>query len=214
MTKCDYNEHMDKTKTMIYIVRHGETDWNVGERMMGNTDIPLNARGRVQAKEIASHLSKVHLDIIYSSPLSRAYETACIINTYHNAPIIKDTALRERQFGEQEGKTYDEVNAFHPALTFSETWNYPDYRPLGGESINEVKTRITVFVKKILKKHRGKCILIVSHGVTLRILSGAFLAIPPEQLLRIGNATLTLIEISEVHGPTLHVINYQAFKKL
>ncbi len=203
-----YNNRMNK-KTMIYIVRHGETDWNIGSRMQGHTDIPLNSKGKQQAKEIASHLKKINLDIIYASPLSRAYETAMIINSHHNAPIIKDNALRERQFGELEGKTYEEVNKFHPALIFSETWNYPDYHPPGGESVNDIKKRVSEFTKKILKKYTGKSILLVSHGVALRILVGAFLNTSPEQLegLRMKNASLTIIEISRGE-PTLHIINY------
>jgi alpha-ribazole phosphatase/probable phosphoglycerate mutase len=196
---------------MIYIVRHGETDWNIENRMQGHTDVPLNEKGRKQAEEIARDLKDVHFDIIYTSPLTRAYETATIINKQHKVPIIKDTALQERQFGLLEGKTYEEVNKFHPALIFSETWNYPDYRPPGGESVNDISKRIHNFTKQILKTNSGKSILLVSHGVALRILVGSFLGTPPEQLerLRMKNASLTIIEISG-GKPTLHVINYQA----
>lgn len=205
---------MDKKKTMIYIVRHGETDWNIENRMQGHTDIPLNIKGIHQAEEIAKHLKDIHLDIIYTSPLSRAYETATIINSYHKIQIIKNDSLRERQFGQLEGKTYEEVNKFHPALIFNEVWHYPDYRPPGGESVNELKDRVVKFVKKILKEPHCQSILIVSHGVALRILTGTFLGTPPEQLnqLRIGNAGLTVIEIIETHDPILHVINYHPAK--
>ena len=91
---------------MIYIVRHGETDWNIGSRMQGHTDIPLNAKGREQARKIASHLKEIHLDIMYTSPLSRAYETARIITVHHKVPFITDVSLRERQFVDMEVKTY------------------------------------------------------------------------------------------------------------
>ncbi len=201
-------------KTMIYIVRHGETDWNIQELMQGHTDVPLNTNGIKQAEEIARDLKDIYLDVIYSSPLSRALETATIINTYHKIKIICDDAIRERQFGSLEGKTYKEVIEFHPALIFSETWNYPDYRPPGGESVNDIKKRIVYFSNKILKKHSGKSVLIVSHGVALRILIGSFLGTPPEQFtkLRMKNAALTIIEISK-GIPTLHVINWQAAEK-
>lgn len=197
-------------KTMIYIVRHGETDWNIQELMQGHTDVPLNKTGKEQAKRIASHLKDIHLDIIYSSPLSRAYETAQTINTHHKKKIITDASLRERQFGELEGKTYDEVMQFHPALVFNETWNYPGYRPPGGESVNDIIKRVSTFTRKVLKKNPDKSILIVSHGVALRILIGSLLGTPPELLntLRMGNASLTVIEI--LNGePKLHVANYQ-----
>ena len=202
---------MDKKKTMIYIVRHGETDWNIEQKMQGHTDIPLNTNGEKQAQAIAKDLKNIQLDIIYSSPLSRALDTATIINNHHKTKLITDNALRERQFGELEGKTYEEINAYHPSLLFNASWNFPNYRPPGGESVNDIKTRVSAFAQNILKKNQGKSILIVSHGVTLRILIGTFIGVPPEQLtqLRIKNAALTVIEIS--NGiPTLHVINRQS----
>jgi len=206
---------MTHSKTMIYIVRHGETDWNLEEKMQGHTDIPLNAKGISQAQDIARDLQKIPLDIIYSSPLSRALETATIINTYHKAKIITDNALRERRFGELEGKTYKEINAYHPALLFHESWNFPHYRPPDGESVNDIKIRVSAFAQKMLKENQGKSFLIVAHGVTLRILIGSFIGIPPDQLtgVRIKNAALTIIEISK-GIPTLHVINWQAAGKI
>lgn len=199
---------------MIYIVRHGETDWNIQELMQGHRDVPLNTKGRVQAEEIAKDLKNIYLNVIYSSPLSRAYETACIINAFHKAPIIKDNDLRERRFGDLEGKPYKEINAYHAALLFSETWNYPDYRPPHGESVNDVKKRVIEFTKKILQKYEGETVLIVSHGVTQRILTAILLHIPPKQFnsLRLKNASMTLIELQDQKEPTLHIINYLPLK--
>ncbi len=198
-------------KTMIYIVRHGETDWNIENKMQGHTDIPLNKKGRTQAKEIALHLKDTQLDIIYSSPLSRAYETASIINIHHKKKILTDTALRERQFGELEGKTYEEVNAYHPALVFPESWKYPHYRPPEGESLGDMEKRISLFMTKLLKKSGGKTVLLVTHGVALRILISVVMKLPLEQVgsLHHGNAALSIIEITNGEL-TLHVANYQA----
>ncbi|MCX6793796.1 MAG: histidine phosphatase family protein [Candidatus Gottesmanbacteria bacterium] len=204
---------MDKkkinTKTMIYIVRHGETDWNVNHIMQGQLNIPLNDKGRAQVRAIAVHLKEVHFDVCYASPLSRAYETATIINSYHHVPILKETAIMERHFGVVQRKTYAEVYNFHPAMLFGERWNYPDYKPQGGESANDVKNRAIKFVKHILKKNKGKSVLIVSHGDFLRSVIAALLGIHPKTLMDVyaANSGLSLIEIKNGQ-PTVHVVNY------
>jgi broad specificity phosphatase PhoE len=207
---------MTKSKTMIYIVRHGETDWNLQEKMMGVSDIPLNTRGIKQAEDIARDLKDIHFDSIYSSPLSRTMKTATIINTYHNLPIITTADLREREFGELEGVHYKEIQAYHAGLMFSQTWNYPDYRPPGGESANDVNRRVQKFIKKILQKDKGKLILLVSHGVTIRILIAALLGNPPKYLndIRFKNASLALVEIRGDKAPTLHIANYLPARQL
>jgi probable phosphoglycerate mutase len=201
---------MTNLKTMIYIVRHGETDWNLQEKMMGVTDIPLNKRGEKQAEAIAQDLKDIPIDIIYSSPLSRTIRTATIINKHHHLPIIETPDLREREFGELEGIHYKEIQSYHAGLMFSETWNYPDYRPPGGESANDVYTRVLKFIEYILRKNKGKSILLVSHGVTIRILIAALLGNPPKYLndIRFKNASLAVIEVSDDKKTTLHIANY------
>jgi broad specificity phosphatase PhoE len=178
--------------------------------MQGRTDIPLNTKGRHQAEEIAKHLKDVKFDFIYSSPLSRTHQTATIINSYHTMDIHHDDDLMERGFGILEGKPYKEINAYHAALLFSQSWNWPDYRPSGGESINEVKTRANRFTGRLLQGHKGKTVLVVSHGVTLRILTAILLGIPPALFMdhRLKNASLTLIELEDSKEPTLHAFNY------
>ena len=86
----------------LYIVRHGETDWNKNKMMQGNTDVPLNQNGINQALNISKFLEDKTIDVCYSSPLSRAYETAKLIT--NNGNIIIDKRLEERELGEFEGK--------------------------------------------------------------------------------------------------------------
>jgi len=99
---------------------------------------------------------------------------------------------------------------------FSQTWNYPDYRPPGGESANDVNRRVQKFIKKILQKDKGKLILLVSHGVTIRILIAALLGNPPKYLndIRFKNASLALVEIRGDKAPTLHIANYLPARQL
>ena len=88
---------------MLYIIRHGQTDWNVGHRLQGKTDIPLNENGRRMAREAAAKYRNTHFDVCYSSPLQRAFETARIVLEGRDVPIIRDERLSEMGFGEHEG---------------------------------------------------------------------------------------------------------------
>lgn len=102
---------------MIYVVRHGETDWNKLHKVMGRVDIPLNETGKSQAKITSEKLKEYKIDLIISSPLKRACETAKIINETKNLEIIYDDRLLERDFGEFEGLDYNE--RYEPLL-----WDY------------------------------------------------------------------------------------------
>ena len=88
---------------MLYIMRHGRTDWNVRHKLQGRTDIPLNEEGRRMAEKAGEEYRDVPLDICYSSPLVRARETAEIVLSGRNIPILTDDRLREMSFGEYEG---------------------------------------------------------------------------------------------------------------
>ena len=88
----------------LYLVRHGETDWNKQKRIQGQVDIPLNAFGRSLAKKTAEGLKSIPFDVCYSSPLGRAEETARLILNERDVPIITDNRIMEMAFGEYEGK--------------------------------------------------------------------------------------------------------------
>mgnify|MGYP005782903757 FL=1 len=92
----------------ILITRHGQTDWNVLGKIQGQTDIELNDNGRQQAKETGELIKNENIDIIITSPLKRAKETAKIINENFNVTIIEDNRLMERNFGKSEGLTKDD----------------------------------------------------------------------------------------------------------
>ena len=95
--------------TRFILFRHGETDWNKEKRLQGWSDIPVNEAGKKQAHKLAQRLQKENIDYLYSSPLSRAYETATIMNQYHNKQIIILDDLKELTYGVFEGKTKDEI---------------------------------------------------------------------------------------------------------
>ncbi len=151
----------------LYIIRHGQTIWNATGRLQGHTDIDLDERGRASAIELGDKLESegITFDAIYSSPLSRAYETACIIRGRQNIPVIKDDRLKEIGFGEMEGVSYDVwLRSDSPyRFFFDEPVQY--FPPPGGESLEEVCERAKDFVQSELETDsKAEKILVVAHG--------------------------------------------------
>lgn len=150
---------------MLYIMRHGKTDWNVKRKLQGRIDIPLNEEGRRMAKEAGKEYRNIHFDICYCSPLIRAKETAEIVLKGRNIPIIIDERLKEMGFGIYEGIE----NSFDiPDCPINELFHHPEsYQVVeGGESLEELYARTGAFLKEIVEPvlEQGKDILIVGHG--------------------------------------------------
>jgi broad specificity phosphatase PhoE len=147
---------------MIYLVRHGQTDWNVVKRLMGQTNIPLNDFGRVQAQSLGKEISELKIDQIFSSDLQRTRETAEIVNKFFNADISLDNRLREINYGDIEGRLKE---------TIKEYWNLFNAHPeqFNAESLESVYNRIKSFFEDLAKKDLSN-VLIVTHGGTLRMI--------------------------------------------
>lgn len=149
----------------LYILRHGQTDWNVVHKLQGRSDIPLNDNGRQMAKSAALKYKDLPFDICFCSPLIRAKETAEILLEGRTVPIIEDERLIEISFGEYEGKEGVMQQVGHPMYEFfNEPQNFhPDGRC---ESLEELFARTGEFLEDkvypLLKE--GKKVLIVGHG--------------------------------------------------
>ena len=157
---------MDATR--ILAIRHGETAWNVDTRIQGHLDIPLNDTGRWQARRLARALAaRDDIHAIYSSDLQRAHETARAIADATGAPLVTHSGLRERGFGVFEGKTYLEIESTWPEE--SERWRKrdPHWAPQGGESLLQVRERITHTLHELAARHPGEQIVLVAHGGVL-----------------------------------------------
>ena len=155
--------------TTLFLVRHGETDWNAAGRWQGQTDVALNPRGREQAREVAARLRDAGIAAIASSDLLRARTTAEIIAVELGLEVNQpDAALRERRFGCFEGLTRDEVEA-----RFPEAWaRYladPGPAPPGGESRDELLARLLPAVASAAARLPGP-VLLVMHGGAMRAL--------------------------------------------
>lgn len=150
----------------LYIIRHGRTDWNDQKRLQGQTDIPLNEAGRKMAAEAAARYADIPFDVCFSSPLSRAKETAELLLKGRDIPVYYDDRIKEVSFGEYEGiaesfKIPDcPVNFFffHPE-------EYTEAVP-GGENVNELLARTGEFYREAVMPllAEGKDVLVVGHG--------------------------------------------------
>lgn len=144
----------------ICVIRHGETDWNVQKRFQGREDIPLNQTGIQQAEKAAKNLQHESWDMIISSPLQRAFKTACIIGERLKIKeILQDRTFIERDFGEASGMTWDDQEN-----------KFPDRNIPGRESDHLLQTRIVAGMEAIRERCGSKKIILVTHGAVIHIL--------------------------------------------
>jgi len=155
--------------TEIILLRHGETDWNATGRIQGHGGPGLNEVGRAQAQDAAQTLISQPIDLIYSSDLARARETAEIIGEMLGVPVILDERLRERGHGDYQGYTTAELNEQFPGWRDGWDVNKIDAKAPNGESAREVLLRLAPALDEIASKHSGRRVLVVSHGGAINI---------------------------------------------
>lgn len=156
--------------TTLYIVRHGQTEWNVLHKMQGHQDSPLTALGIRQAEWLRDSLKERRLDQIYTSSSERTRRTAEVIRGSRETEIIACPDLREIHLGRWEGRTQSEVKAVDPAA-FEAFWNDPErFQVEGSETFREVSNRALARMNQILKQHQGSHILMVTHTVVVKLL--------------------------------------------
>jgi probable phosphoglycerate mutase len=154
--------------TTLLLVRHGETDWNRDGRWQGHSDTQLNDAGRAQARRVAAELGDV--DVIYSSDLARARETADIIAAQlGDLEVNVDSRLRERSFGAWEGRTGPEIEA-----DFAE--QHARWRAGDGAGADDAEPfeafgdRVRDFLEDVLARHPGETVVVVAHGGPIRVI--------------------------------------------
>jgi probable phosphoglycerate mutase len=168
------------TRRTLYVVRHGETDWNAAGRWQGHTDIPLNDNGRSQARSVAWLLREAGVVAVVTSDLARAHETARIIAGELGVPIAyEDRDLRERGFGAFEGLTREECDRLHPDAW--RAWLEERKPPEGAESEHALTARVAAAVDRAAREAPGGAApaLVVTHGGALRAAIGRAMALPP-----------------------------------
>jgi broad specificity phosphatase PhoE len=185
------------TDRTFYLIRHGQTDWNVIYRWQGHTDIPLNDTGREQARRLGQRLAGVPIDRAISSDSTRANETARLALGGRGLPVTADPAWREFHAGILEGKTWTEIQAEHADCVTGMNTDFYGYVFPGGESRGASQTRALAAFRKLLDDGQGKHVMIVSHGMTIRVvLAGLFPDVikhPMTDIHRVENTCLSII---------------------
>lgn len=147
------------TETVIGLLRHGQTDWNIDFRLQGITDVALNQTGIAQAQAVATQLEAKDWDLILASPLSRAIDTAKAVSDHFGGFAIRiEPLLLERSFGEAEGLTYEEYKAKYAGRSSAP----------GSETLDELRARVELLLEHLAIEFAGKRVLAVSHGALIR----------------------------------------------
>jgi len=174
----------------LYVVRHGETVWNLEKKVQGITDIPLTDKGRKEAEELQVLIKTLNLDVVISSPLERTRETAKIL-VNSCLPINIDDRIKERDWGMNEGALIDTVD----------TWDCWDVilntKVQNIECIQDFMYRVSNFIEEIKIKYKDKNVLVVTHGAVSRVIHYLLGTIPED-------ANLSRIDI-----PNLRIIEYK-----
>ena len=199
--------------TTFYLIRHGETDWNLHGRWQGHTDIPLNADGRAQAHQLAArlHADGVRFDAIYSSDLQRAWETATVVGAALDLAPLPLPALREINVGSWSGLTGAEVQA-HDGETYARYRSGEDVARGGGERFLDLYTRVVAAVEQLAEQQPGRTLALFTHGGPVRAL---LLHAARDQAgldvrhVHIGNTSISLL-ICDGNGWQLGPINDMA----
>lgn len=202
--------------TRIFLIRHGETEWNKQGRLQGNSNVLLSPEGMRQAKLLAEHAPFHAVDAIYSSDLSRAVKTAEILAEKFNLPVIQKRELREVNFGEWEGRTLKELTA-DDNDGFEKFFTKPDkVQPKDGETFLQCQARVVNAFDEIVADHKGQSIVIVSHGAAIRLLLCALLTVPIRKMWAISqfNMAVNILcvdngnAVVELVNSTLHLYQF------
>lgn len=186
----------------IYLIRHGVTDANKCKSLQGRTDISLNEQGRELARITSEGLKDINFDIIFTSPLKRARETAEIIRGNRDIPVIDCEDIQEISFGEYEGLCFGKENYTIPDKDFMFFFEKPEcYKPApGGETFEEVLERTGRFMQKLIQteEYQDKTILLSTHGCALKALLANVQKLPVAQFWGEGvhkNCAVSLVEV-------------------
>ena len=188
---------------MLYIIRHGQTAWNVQRRLQGQTDIPLNETGRAMAEKAREEYRDIHFDICFSSPLARARETAEILLEGTGVPVVTDRRLAEMCFGEYEGQNIDAQPEDSPITAF---FHAPErYVPArGAESFEQLFARTGQFLAEVAEPllRQDKDVLIAGHIAMNPSIICRIRDIPLERFWTAGTDNCRLVRLILNSGKT------------
>jgi len=185
----------------LILIRHGETEWVRNRMYQGSADVPLNARGLRQARLVARSVGKEQPFAIYASERTRVLETARMLGRTCSRKVIVDPRLNELSFGRWEGYSFEDVYARYPKEVrqwYRAAWSS---RPLGGESLKSLKSRVCSFFEQLKEKfaHRKGTCVVVTHGGPIRMFFVCTFRMSPELFwsLRVDPASIHVFDIKK-----------------
>lgn len=201
-------------ETTLYVVRHGQTEWNLEKRLQGHQDSPLTQLGKEQASQLCHRLGATHIDMIYCSESKRTRDTANLIKGSRAIPVVIKPEFKELNLGAWEGLQHHQVIAQEPE-SWDHFWHSPHlYVPNEkGESYQQLKERAIPAVEKIISEQQGKTILIVTHQITTKMIMSYFQQRGIDETFHtavIAPTSLSKISIQDgiptvlLHGDTSH----------
>ena len=197
--------------TTLYLVRHGETDWNKENRAQGRSDQPLNATGAAQARALADSLADVAFSGAFASDMSRAVETARPVLAGRDLRLTTVPGFREQDFGDWEGLDRQEVAARYPEEYRALMAGAGEFAPPGGETDTEFLGRVSAAVSKLgdLWSSGGENLLVVAHGGVVRALIVNLLGLGAGALwrFRLANGSLSIVAVFGDGRATLDLMN-------
>ncbi len=194
--------------TTVYFIRHGTTDSNVTGRFQGSTDVPLGTLGCRQAEALAEHFKDIRLDAVYSSPLSRARQTAEAVCRYQDCQPILSEGLAEVDGGYLENRTNEENERDYPGSMTTLRTDPAHFAPPGGESGLQVWKRVRSTVHQLVQLHEGQTIAVVSHGFALMTFLGTIDCEPEQMKARlVSNASVTTVNFVQPDYPVMQEYN-------
>ncbi|MDD3642275.1 MAG: histidine phosphatase family protein [Candidatus Krumholzibacteria bacterium] len=197
---------------LIYLIRHGRTDWNDRRMVMGREPVGLNRRGREMVEVLAGHLAPERIGAVYSGTLARVRETAAILAGAWGAPVIDEPRLDESPFERWVGMTYDEL-AGDPDFVLYQT------RPTGarfsqGEGIAEIQRRALAAVERAAAERLAGKVALVSHSDVIKPVITRYLGMELDAMHRVAvaNASVTLLDLDQPARPRIRYLNLMPWK--
>jgi len=200
-------------KKEVILIRHGETEWNKAKKYQGHIDVELNDWGRQQAGEAAKELANLDIDYFASSDLKRAKETAEIIALFHDQDVFEYKELREMNFGDWEGKTFEEIRDKN-LLDFQKWIKDPvEYPPPSGENLKQFQERVLAGFNKVIQNDSER-IGLITHGGVIMIFLTTILEMPliNYRKFKVANTGITKIDIYD-NNYVLKEFNSQSHMK-
>ena len=186
--------------TSIYLVRHGQTAWNKEEIFRGRTDVPLDETGLRQAELAGEYFKGLEIHGIYSSPLSRAWETAQKIAQFHHLNVQPLQGILDMSFGKWEGQSHQDIQKKDREIY--RQWREEPHlvRLPGGEGLNDVRVRAMAALEEVIRNHPGKTLVLVSHRVVNKVLICGILGLDNSHFWQITQDTMAINLIQHRDG--------------